>query len=653
LIRQRALRWPIVLLLVCGCGETVEVAEETPAPAMPTPAPGAATERAIVVDQFGYLPGSEKVAVIRDPQTGFDAEQAFSPGATYAVVDVESGERVFTGASVAWNRGATDSSSGDRAWWFEFSSVTTPGRYYVLDVERDERSYEFRIAGNVYREVLAQALRTFFYQRAGQAKEARFAGEGWADGASHLGPLQDRNCRLYSATDDATTERDLSGGWYDAGDQNKYTNWHYGYVVSLLRAYAENPGVWTDDVNIPESGNGLPDIVDEARWGMDWLIRMQQPDGSLLSIVGVAHASPPSASTGPSRYGPATTAASLSGAAAFAYGAKVFRTLGSPDLTLYADDLQTRAVRAYDWAVAHPSVLFRNNDSSNGSSGLGAGQQEMDDFGRLTRRMEAAIYLLELTGDSKYGDFVEAHVDEIHLLAWNFALPFEQGPQEMLLYYASLPDAPQATADRIREVYRSAIVSADNLGAHRAGRDPYFAYLKDYTWGSNAVKALQGLMFLNLVHYASETTLDLEALRAAERYVHYLHGVNPLHIVYLSNMYAYGADNGVSEFFHSWFVDGSPLWDRVGTSTYGPAPGFLTGGPNPSYDWDGCCPSGCGSPGNNERCGAERPMPPYDQPPQKSYLDFNTGWPLNSWSVTENSNGYQVAYLRLLSHFVP
>jgi hypothetical protein len=117
-------------------------------------------------------------------------------------------------------------------------------------------------------------------------------------------------------------------------------------------------------------------------------------------------------------------------------------------------------------------------------------------------------------------------------------------------------------------------------------------------------------------------------------------------------MYGYGGDNCVNEFYHSWFSNGSAKWDRIGVSTHGPAPGFLTGGPNPSYDWDGCCPAGCGGSGNNAICTSESITPPKGQPAQKSYKDFNTSWPLNSWSVTENSNGYQVNYIRLLSHFV-
>jgi len=128
--------------------------------------------------------------------------------------------------------------------------------------------------------------------------------------------------------------------------------------------------------------------------------------------------------------------------------------------------------------------------------------------------------------------------------------------------------------------------------------------------------------------------------------------VNPLSLVYLSNMDAFGAENSVNEIYHSWFADKSKLWDRVGTSSYGPAPGFLSGGPNPGYTWDACCPASCGSAANNAVCTADALTPPKGQPAQKAYKDFNTAWPLNSWSVTEPSDGYQVAYIRLLSKFV-
>jgi hypothetical protein len=158
-------------------------------------------------------------------------------------------------------------------------------------------------------------------------------------------------------------------------------------------------------------------------------------------------------------------------------------------------------------------------------------------------------------------------------------------------------------------------------------------------------------MYTDIITYGIDATKDEDARDAAEQYIHYLHGVNPLNMTFLSNMYNYGGENCVNEFYHSWFTNGSTTWDRVGVSTYGPAPGFLTGGPNPSYDWDGCCPAGCGG-SNNAACASENISPPKGQPKQKSYKDFNTSWPLNSWSVTENSNGYQINYIRLLSHFV-
>jgi endoglucanase len=142
---------------------------------------------------------------------------------------------------------------------------------------------------------------------------------------------------------------------------------------------------------------------------------------------------------------------------------------------------------------------------------------------------------------------------------------------------------------------------------------------------------------------------DTAAMTAAERHVHYFHGVNPLAKVFLSNVNAIGALNSVTSFYHSWFAPGTD-WSIVGVSKYGPAPGYLVGGANPSYALDVCCPAGCGSATNNALC--VNPIPPAGQPPMKSYKDFNDGWPVDSWQVTEPDLGYQAAYVRLLSKFV-
>lgn len=599
----------------------------------------------IIVDQFGYRPDSRKIAVIKNPQVGFDSDESYVPGNNYKVIRTEDQEEVYSGNPVSWKNGSTDASSGDKVWWFDFSSLQTEGEYYILDLDSNYRSFVFEIKENIFEEVLIQAVRTFFYQRSGFAKETPYACEEWADGASHL---QDKNARDFLDKFNASTERDVSGGWYDAGDYNKYTSWTANYVVDFMKAFIENPGIWGDDYNIPESGNNIPDILDEAKWGIDHLLRLQNQDGSMLSIVGAAHASPPSTASAPSYYGRPNTSGTLNTAGAFAIASKVYRSIGMSD---YADSLKNSAIKAWNWAEENPKVIFRNN--SGNTSGLGAGQQETDDYGRFMAKLEAAVFLFEITGETKYKSFVENNYTNVHLMQWTFAYPFETTNQETLLYYTTLNGISSSVRSNILNKYRNAMNGSENFQAFSTNKDPYLAHLKDYTWGSNSIKARQGLMYTDYVFYNLNTTKNEDAIEAAENYIHYLHGVNPLNMVYLSNMYDFGAENGVNEFYHSWFTNGSAKWDRVGDSQYGPAPGFLTGGPNPGYDWDGCCPGGCGSSSNNSKCYSETISPPKDQPNQKSYKDFNTSWPLNSWSVTENSCGYQISYIRLLAAFVP
>jgi hypothetical protein len=120
--------------------------------------------------------------------------------------------------------------------------------------------------------------------------------------------------------------------------------------------------------------------------------------------------------------------------------------------------------------------------------------------------------------------------------------------------------------------------------------------------------------------------------------VHYLHGVNPLTIVYLSNMYEHGAENCANEIYHSWFGDGT-IYDDALTSPNGPAPGYVPGGANPGFVQDSAYTG-------------PRLAPPLDQPIQKSYKDWNTAWPEDSWQITEPGIYYQAAYVHLLSRFV-
>ncbi|MFI5204830.1 MAG: glycoside hydrolase family 9 protein, partial [Flavobacteriales bacterium] len=594
----------------------------------------------IKVDQFGYLPTGQKIAVISDPQTGYNSAQSFTPGTTYEVRDWNTDAMVFTGSPVVWNAGATQTQSGDNAWWFDFSSFTTPGSYYVFDVTNNVGTGRFEINACVYTEALKRTVRMFYYQRCGAAKAAPYAETGWTDGACHVGTLQDTDCRLYN-DNSPSTSKNLSGGWHDAGDYNKYVNFTFSTMIDLLLAYEESPSVWTDNFNLPESGNGIPDLLDEIKYELDWLLKMQNTDGSVLSIVGGSAASPPSTDAGARVYGPATTAASFCASSIFALAAIQFTSVGQ---TAYASTLQTAAINAYTWANANPGITFYN------AGVVGAGEQQTGAYETDSRQMAAAVFLFALTGTGSYQTYIDANYTNIHLLTWGYAYPFEGPEQDVMLYYANLSTATPGASTAIRNTFSSSMSTNnnDNLPNFLNQTDAYRAYMADnnYTWNSNQTKSKQGNMFLAMNEFGLNAVNATNYTNAASGFLHYFHGVNPNQKLYVSNMNSFGAENSVTTFYHGWFEDGSALWDEVGVSTYGPPPGFIPGGPNPTYDWDACCPSGCGSPQNNALCTAISITPPKNQPIQKSYLDFNNSWPINSWTVTEAGIYTNAAYVR-------
>ena len=582
----------------------------------------------IVIDQFGYTPAMAKIAIVRSPETGFDAGWNFTPGALYQVIDTKTGAVVYEGRPTAFRDGAVDPASGDHTWRFDFSVITAPGRYLIRDKLAGYDSYPFDIAPDVYKPVLRAAVRMLYYQRADTVKDARFAGAAWADGLDHMGKGQDGEARLFSKPGDKTTARDLHGGWFDAGDYNKYTAWTANYVIALLGIYAEKPAIWTDDFDIPESGNGVPDLLDETKWGLDWVVRMQNDDGSVLSVMGLSHASPPSAAKGPSFYGPATTAATYGAAGAYAYGAKIYG--GFAPFATYAADLKARAIKAWTWAQSHPDVTFYNNDPRDHSEGLAAGQQEPDAHGRAVKALVAAIYLFDLTGDDTYRAYVDAHYTD-----------GDTDAIELLMHYAGLAQATPAIAQAIRTNVTQGIEPVWPKGE----ADAYLSWVPGYWWGSNLIKANTGNLFADEALYGLGAHPAGAAMARAAGYVHYIHGVNPLGKVYLSNMKALGASNSVNRFYHTWFAPGS-TWADVRTSKFGPAPGYLVGGANPTYTWSKGCPQ------INARCGSAPPSPPAGQPDEKAYTDFSDGWPIDSWEVTEDSEAYQIGYIRLLARFV-
>ena len=165
----------------------------------------------------------------------------------------------------------------------------------------------------------------------------------------------------------------------------------------------------------------------------------------------------------------------------------------------------------------------------------------------MRSKIEAATYLFEQTGDDAYLQFVED----------NYAVVVpEWGPnqwmaqeQEALLYFSMPPGVTESVATVIREQFRHNVTThADQFASVAGETDPYRAYVQDYVWGSNSSKAAQGVLFQYLDDYDLDDAVAPAAVDAAEGYVHYLHGVNPLGLVYLSNMWRAGAEHSVSTF---------------------------------------------------------------------------------------------------------
>jgi endoglucanase len=232
---------------------------------------------------------------------------------------------------------------------------------------------------------------------------------------------------------------------------------------------------------------------------------------------------------------------------------------------------------------------------------------------------------------------VKAHYKETRPyrdIGWSRYNP-EQG--QALLYYTRLPGVDAATAAAIVADEAQDVAAQEHVYGFRPDDDLYRAYLPDeqYHWGSNGPHANYGNTNMDAVTYGDAAARNTAYRTRALEILHYFHGVNPFGMVYLTNMYEYGATLAVNEIYHTWFWHDS-RWSDALHSECGPAPGFVPGGPNAGAQKSGVPAS---------------LRPPTGQPPQKSYRDWNTGWPEASWAVSEPGIYYQSAYIELLSRF--
>lgn len=570
----------------------------------------------IAVDQIGYFEQEGKVAVIGDPQIGYNVGVPYIPGAELQVRRVSDGASVHRGAPRPFARGRIDRASGDRGWWFDFSAVTAPGDYYVFDPRHGKRSHVFRIGTDGFRDVLRAALRVFYYQREAFAHQPPFAEAPWTDGPTYL---QDRRARSISARNDSSTERELSGGWMDAGDTNKYPTFLPEVIHSLLYAWRTNPAVFGDDFGIPESGNQLPDLLDETKWELDWLMKMQEADGGVYLKMGHDTYSgskwPLSADERPRFYGPKSSASTIATAGVLAHAARAYQQFET--WREFAGSLQQHAERAWQWYRAHPRTYDDDHgEIKSGDADRNAGEQD---------RLEAiaAFHLWRLTSRPEFHEAFLRHYASLRQMADPTWSPYDAGQAEALLEYAALPSADATAATRILSRLRDAthqslfMPQADDVDLYRSWIVP-----TAFHWGSNQIRSSYGIAALNALAYVPDG-IDRSRLRQrAHDILHSLHGVNPLGLVYLTNLGRAGAEVGITRLYHEWFSAGSPLAEN-------PPPGYVVGGPNHSYS------------GSLEWLKR--------QPDAKCYADFNLANPERSWEMSEPGLYYQATYVRLLA----
>ncbi|MCB0665212.1 MAG: glycoside hydrolase family 9 protein [Saprospiraceae bacterium] len=589
----------------------------------------------IMVDQFGYLAEADKIAVIADPQSGFNGAASYSPGSTIEVRNAQNDQPVFSGSPAIWNSGNTHNLSGDRGWWFDFSPVTVEGSYYLYDTGTGHQSSVFVIGSNPFKNVLIAALRAFYYNRCNAAKVSPYAGMDWTDDSNFDHAQQDYDCRYIYEPNNVTTAKDLHGGWFDAGDYNKYVTFAHNPVHDLLWAYQENPALFGDDWNWPESGNNIPDILDEVQWELDWLMRMTNPDGTAHIKMGsnsysVNISAPPSLNTDPRYYGPTCTAASIAVASMFAHASLVYESIAGK--SSYADSLKSQAIQCWSHFLIRFNAGMLETACDDGSIIAGDADWNLDD--QKSTGIIAAVYLFKLTGESQYHNFVIDHYAEVEPVSNNFWGPYRNQISEALLFYCTLPQANSTVKTAILNSASTDISNNYNGIFNLGSEDLYRVNAPEwmYHWGSNQPIANMGNLCNMMIKYDVLPTSNDMLKEKSTELVHYFHGINPMGLVYLSNMYSLGGDRCANEIYHTWFNDGTD-WDHALNSPYGPAPGFVVGGPNKDFS-------------------LSSPSPPANQPPQKSYLDFNTGWPDNSWEITEPAIYYQAAYIRLLAHQV-
>lgn len=540
---------------------------------------------AIKVDQAGYPLDGPKVALVSAAADTFELRRSTD------------GAVAFHGPLSAPQ---SDSDTGDQVRAADFSHFHKPGSYY-LSVPGVGRSWNFNVAKNVFEHAYWMAMLGFYGQRCGTAVDLSPEFPGYSHPACHLHGE-------FHASSGTSGPRDNIGGWHDAGDYGRYvvnSGISTGTLLWAWEIYGRKlKGI---PLKIPESGNGTPDILNEARWNFEWMLKMQDEDGGVWhkqtsehfpGFVAPQDDTLPSEVIGTGAAPFKSTCATADLASVAAIAARVYK----PYDAAFAARSLSAARSAFAWTEKYPNVTFRNR------SGVSTG--EYGDSNCADERLWAAAELYRATGEKPYADYFLANyaqflptLDSPPAEGWN-----QVGSMALWTYALTRHHhVDHAAVDAIRKrTIAAAQAVAQRTNSH-AYRNSMTA--KDYVWGSNGVAADYGKYLL----IASLFEHDKSFVDAARDNLHYLLGRNTFSLSWVTQL-------GENPFEHPHH---RPSGDGKHSK---PWPGLLSGGPNAG------------------RADAVLAALPKDLPPARVYADQ-----LPSYASNEIAINWQASLVFLLA----
>ncbi len=546
-------------------------------------APWAAVSPSIHVNQIGFHPQTGKKCIVVD-----------STATEFFIATANLADTVFTGKL---GPAQLYSPSNEMVRLGDFSAFRTPGTY-VVGVPGLGVSAPFTIDGHADLEVVKGAIRGFYYQRASCTLKAANAGK-WARPPGHPDNRVYVHSSAASTTRPAETVISATKGWYDAGDYNKYVV-NSGISTYTLLALYRHYSVFFDTLklNIPESGNAIPDLLDECLWNLRWMMAMQDPnDGGVYHKLTTAEFSGfvmPDADDAERYVVQKSVTASLDLAATAAYAARVFRKFDGP-LPGFADSALNVARKAWKWARENPTALYNQakmnltytpaintgeyGDSNPGDELFWAGMELY-----LTTREDSFFVAAAPSGNLPSG---------VGVPSW--------GNVTSLGLYSLLEESNNGFSKIDTAALKQKFITAANSLRDRVAASPYGLVMgnTEFTWGSNSVDANEGMLLLQ----AFQATRDSSYLMASVDALDYLLGRNA---------------TGYS--FVTGFGSKTPMFPHHRPSSADgisdPVPGLLVGGPNP---------------GQNDKCVYQSALPAL------SYLDSECSFSSNEIAINWNA----------------